>query len=401
MADLLYRNARDAADRLGQVFTPQSIAALLAESISTESDTIEHILDLGAGRGALANAMLAKHREATATLVEVDAEYATALKRDSCSRASVIHADALSNLWKSPRVPGVIVSNPPYGSLQASLEIRATIRNSGLPVPFNGVWIRGDAAFTSKAWGIAGIGTRLGLIVASPMVRDASYRPMREHFIHELRGLCVSRLNERTFRNAEVSTFLITGQRAIRRNRNVLLRRISVDGALLDEIEVGPKDAALSLDIDFHLALMRLGLKGKSISDTLGSVETAIARGSRSHKEFENLGLDAFHTCDFPEIAGPIALSGKPHDSFHVAKPGDILIPRIGSRCLVRQACVEEGYGLFTDCVYRLSVSDRDRARVWKTLNSTFGNEWRVINASGSCAKHLPIQTLLNMPLVS
>jgi hypothetical protein len=26
--------------------------------------------------------------------------------------------------------------------------------------------------------------------------------------------------------------------------------------------------------------------------------------------------------------------------------------------------------------------------------------EWRIVNASDSCAKHLPIQTLWNMPLL-
>lgn len=401
MADLRYRNARNVADRLGQVFTPPAIAALLAESIPIKSDRAEHILDLGAGRGALANAMLEKYRDATATLVEVDVGHVKALKRDSHSRTTVIQADVLGNLWECPRTPGVIVSNPPYGALQASMDVRNKIENSGLPIPFSGIWVRGDAAFAARAWGIATIGTKLGLIVASPMVRDSSYRPVREHFVHKLRGLCVTRLDEQTFRDAEVSAFLITGQKAVRRNRNVLLRKVSAEGSLLDEIEIAREDAVLSLDIDFHVALRRLGLKGKLISDTLGSVGTVITRGSRSQNDFEKLGLDAFHTCDFPDVGGPIILSGKAHDPFHIAKPGDILIPRVGSRCLVKQARVENGYGLFTDCVYRLVVSGCARTKVWKTLNSAFGAEWRLIHAGGSCAKHLPIQTLYNMPLMS
>ena len=400
MADLRYRNARDPADRLGQVFTPHAIAELLAEALSTDSECAVHVLDLGAGRGALANALLEKNRKATAVLVEVDAGHVKALKRDSCSRASVIHADALSSLWECSRLPTVIVSNPPYGALQASPETNSMIASSKLPIPLSGVWVRGDAAFVSRAWGIASMGTKLGLIVASPMIRDFRYRLTRERFVRELRGLCVTRLDERTFPNTEVSAFIITGERAVRRNRNALLRRVSADGSLLAEIEVASEDAILSLDIDFHLALQRIGLKGKSISDTLGSVGTVITRGSRSQNEFEKLGLVAFHTSDFPRKAGPIILAGKVHDSFHVAKPGDILIPRVGSRCLNRQARVEDGYGLFTDCVYRLTVGRQAMNRVWKTLDSSFGAEWRVIHAGGSCAKHLPIQTLLNMPLL-
>ena len=204
-----------------------------------------------------------------------------------------------------------------------------------------------------------------------------------------------------TFKNAEVSAYLVTGERSVRRRRKVILRKASSDGDVLEEIEVSQEDAITSLDIEHHLLLRRFGLKSGSFSETLGTVGTEINRGSRSLQEFKQLGLTAFHTTNFPIKEADIVLTGQKHNIYHVAKAGDILIPRVGSRCLDRQVRVQRGAGLFTDCVYRISASKRTQDLVWKTLNSEFGTEWRLAHADGSCAKHLPISILLGMPILS
>ena len=122
-------------------------------------------------------------------------------------------------------------------------------------------------------------------------------------------------------------------------------------------------------------------------------------RGSRSCKDFERLGLRAFHTTDFDTSRPGVHLRGASR-GYQTARSGHILIPRVGSRCLVGQTRVESGEGMFTESVYRLTVTSKDHRRVWRTLASSFGAEWRLANASGSCAKHLTVQTLATMPLV-
>ena len=400
MGNLRYRNARDVADWLGQVFTPQPIASLLAESIPANCLPIRRVLDLGAGKGALTAALLARHKHAKATLVEIDSSYVSILRTLAPKRATVTHADVLDQGWACAQGPDVVVSNPPYGTIAITREAKDMLDLSGLRIPISGNWVRGDAAFVARAWRIAALGSGLGLIVASPIVRDRAYMPLRERLIGELRGLCVTQLHEGTFRNAEVRAFLITGQRAANRCRNVHLRKAMTNGNITDEMTVSYRAAVVSLDIDYHRSLEHLGLTATDRTETLGSVGTVIVRGSRSQRDYERLGLSAFHTTDFSEAADEVILSGA-SDGFHAAKPGDILIPRVGSRCLVKQTRVRDGSGLFTDCVYRLVVGLRARPRVWKTLSSSFGADWRLANAGGSCAKHLTIQTLLTMPLLA
>ena len=401
MANLRYRHARNTADRLGQVFTPQPIAELLAVSIPVDACVVRRVLDLGAGKGALAKAVLERNSLATATLVEIDKANVPALETVFPDRTTVIQADVLKRTWQSLTHADLIVSNPPYCTIPLSLELDEILAMSGLAIPGGGgEWVRGDVAFVARVWGLAERGTGIGLIVAAPIIRDPAYRVLRQRLVGELRGLCVTQLNESTFQNAQVRAFMIAGQRTAHRRRNVLLRKARADGTIIDEIEVSYSAATTSLDIDYHQALQRIDACADTISDTLASIGASITRGSRSQRDFERLGLCAFHTTDFPGANEEIVLQGSAHKTFHSARQGDILIPRVGSRCLVRQARVSGGTGLFTDCIYRLSVDQRNHARVWKTLSSSFGAEWRIVNASGSCAKHLPIQTLWNMPLL-
>ena len=195
MANFRYRTARNEADRLGQVFTPVPIAELLADSVSIDSTRAFHVLDLGAGQGVLAHAVLARYKRSTATMVEVDDEYVSSLRVLPFKRSRVIHADVLDTGWGCEANPTVIVSNPPYGTLKASDSLKSLIESVGLAIPFDGQWVRGDAAFMARAWGLSNQGTHLGLIVASPLIRNMNYRPMRERFVRELRGLCVTQLD--------------------------------------------------------------------------------------------------------------------------------------------------------------------------------------------------------------
>jgi hypothetical protein len=297
-------------------------------------------------------------------------------------------------------VAGITLSNPPYGMLPLTESISVLLSKMDIPLPTNGGWIRGDAAFAVRAWMCSARGSSIGLIVASPLVRDHSFRKLREMLVNQLQGLCVTQLDTHVFHGAEVQAFLITGMRALSRKRNVLLRKASIDGTIVDELEIGWSAAVNRLDFDYYKAMEKIGVSSALATDTLASVGATIVRGSRSHNDFQRLGLDAFHTTDFKEFSGELTLSGQ-SQRYQLARSGDILIPRVGSRCLLNQAKVVKGAGLFTDCVYRLSVKKNASERVWRTLASSFGAEWRLANASGNCAKHLTVQTLLGMPLVS
>ncbi len=403
MKSIRYRTARDKADLLGQVFTPSSIADLLIHSINAEKNAIDNILDLGAGEGALTASALKHYTSAKALLIEIDpalAESTSSRMKLERNNSRVICASVFDNDWAIPSDLNLILSNPPYISTPLTQPIKDIITASNLSIPAYGNWIRSDLAFLAKAWEISSLGCNFGFIVASPIAKDLKFQTLRADLIGKISGLCVTQLHEKTFRNAEVQAFLISGRRAVNRRRNVLLRKALANGLIVDELEITYSEAICSLDIDYHRALHRMGLTATESLKTLASLGVEVKRGSKSLKDFERLGMDAFHTTDFIGNSSEISLRSTP-THYHLAKQGDILIPRVGSRCLIKQARVKKGQGLFTDCIYRLTARPNHIDAVWNTLNSSFGADWRLANAMGSCAKHITVQTLMGMPILS
>ena len=396
---LRHQNTENMSKALGQYFTPQPIAKLLAQQVTARRDTIRNFLDLGAGDGALAAALADLHQQTQATLIEIDPVYVKKLRMIERMNFQVLEGNALSIAPLKERAVDAVISNPPYGSIQITDELRKVVKHSKLAIGTSSNWVRGDAAFIAKTWCLAQKGCAIGLIVAASILRDSSFKEFRRRFIGEMGNISVTKLPERTFSEAEVQTYLVTGRKSLQRSRNIALLKADEYGNIIDELGINFEAGILSLDIDYHRSIQRLNLTHKAAYRTLESSGVKITRGSKSQKEFAQLGLRAFHTTDFP-TSSEITLDCT-HPRFHMAQQGDILISRVGSRCLTKQARVQQGEGLFTDCVYRLKASTSVNEKIWKTLTSEFGKEWRLVNSAGSCARHLPISTLMTMPIIA
>lgn len=397
---LRYRRANDRSDELGQIFTPDPIAKLL---VSELPKTCRNLLDLGAGKGALSRAAAARLDLSRLVLIERDHCYANWLTKNFKKTANIVHSNALDGeweqLWKEANKNIGVVSNPPYGMLALNEAQLVKLASSKLSPPAHGNWVRGDAAFLARAWELTSTGASFAFIVTAPIVAGHEYRQLRQVLVKELQNLTITQLDERTFPGAEVRAFLVNGTRGHNRRRNVLIRKADISGKIIDELTINHQAALIRLDIEFYRACERLGLTHKPTVNTLADVGTHIVRGSLSRIEFEKQGVGAFHTTDFARKGEQIELS-EAADNFRCATKGDILIPRVGSRCLTRHAMVVQGEGPYTDCVFRLRSSKNVQERIWKTISSNFGCEWREAHASGNCARHLTQTTLLSMPLL-
>ncbi len=393
-----YRPYRDQADSLGQFFTPPVFADRLIANVGEAMNAAPRILDLGAGHGALTSAAFRARPASSAQMVEIDPQRVLELEHLSQGRWRVVEADALQLPTERFDPTDLVLSNPPFGHSRLDKEAIALICRGGLVPPSVGGWMRTDAAFVAKAWSLIKSGAAVGFITASPIMTDPSFRNFRAHLLTRLRGAIATRLPSATFPGVEVSAFALTGQRAVSRNRGVVLQSVDVNGEIEREIEVSINDAINSLDINYHLALKDLRLESRHALKTLRSVGCTVRRGSRSQAEYRKLGLQAFHTSSFDSPRTGVTLRGA-RSGYNVAAVGDILVARVGTRCLDRHAQVVKGAGLFTDCVYRLAAPERHRSEVWKTLSSGFGIEWRLANAQGSCAKYITVEALLGMPI--
>jgi len=398
-AHLRFRRAKSQADLLGQVATPLPLVKRLLEALPSGC---KRIMDFGAGDGRLARAALAKCSGARALLIESDPVRAQHLL-DTRSEHEVVHevdvlrAPKLLQLRRTFGVADVFLSNPPYVERHLAPRDLQRLRDLGPGLTFGSSWARADIAFLLYGWALTAPGSFIGLVLPAPALTHARYRALRELLVAEMEGLTVSQLPSRCFTGVEVDAFLVSGIRAERAQRSVTLRLMDADGQVLESRRVSPEAAVTRLDFAAHAAALEVG---EAMPHTLASLGVEIVRGSQTNAAFRRASVDAVHTSHLAADGTTLTLGSATSGAAHrLAEEGDILVSRVGSRCLARGARVTSGAGAFTDSVYRLRAAPAVQERVWATLNSEFGRQWRTAHAVGSCAKHLPLEVLRQMPI--
>ena len=173
-----------------------------------------------------------------------------------------------------------------------------------------GGWVRRDAAFLARIWSASHKGTSVGLIVTSAIICDNAYEPYRRKLAEELSNLIITELHPKTFANAEVQAYLISGCKSVRRKRNVLLRQADLHGNIISELSVSTQQATERLDYTYHSMIQEVQLKPGQSMGSLSELGGTIVRGSRSQNVFRALGLTAFHTTDFVANSKHLKLNG-------------------------------------------------------------------------------------------
>lgn len=138
--------------------------------------------------------------------------------------------------------------------------------------------------------------------------------------------------------------------------------------------------------------------------NSLAGLGSNVTRGRYSSKKLAHQGVSHFHTTSFQHYSRPELVFDDIASEAIVsldapAKEGDILIPRVGTRCLGRAAIVVRGSKHISDCVFRISTPPKSRRELWEFFSSEAGTNWQLSLARGACAKFITQQDLLAAPL--
>jgi hypothetical protein len=138
--------------------------------------------------------------------------------------------------------------------------------------------------------------------------------------------------------------------------------------------------------------------------NSLAALGSDVTRGRYSSKKLAHHGVSHFHTTSFQHYSrAELIFEDIPSEatvSLDIpAKEGDILIPRVGTRCLGRAAIVVRGSKHISDCVFRISTPPKSRRKLWEFFSSEAGTNWQLSLARGACAKFITQQDLLAAPL--
>lgn len=398
-----YRLTHSPTERHAQILTPPSLASVLVNSVSGFGASW---LELGSGTGRIADACLREKQPSHYVGVELDAcllRHTQARSGATFLQGNVLDPRALDAMLGAELFDRV-TGNPPYG--MAALPDPAKARLASLCPGLGQVkdWVQLDLYFVLESLARLRRPGEAAFIVGAPVAEDARLMAFRRALTQAASEVECYELPPDIFeRKAEVQSYLLVAKFGKSKNCRVTLGRLVGSDLLVSDLRSIPADAAaLRMDIAFHeFAELDAGLRTKRGSRTLQELGASIVRGSRTRFQFDELGVEHFHTSDFPRKGLEVRFTNGRDFGFQTASGGDILLPRVGTRCLDRQAIVASGRRHYTESVYRLRVPAGSRDLVINWITSTTGANWRRAAAKGSCAKHVTVGTLMSMPVPS
>ncbi|WP_084545437.1 class I SAM-dependent methyltransferase [Cupriavidus malaysiensis] len=376
---------------LGQYATPADLAKLV---VSRFGNNVETAIDLGSGPGALTRALQARYPMVNVTMIDIDriGEQADVdPDRTRFLQRSVLSVGFATRIRNEFGAFDVAISNPPFVTVRSDPPRYLT---EALQSQVGAPRYRAELAFAAQALKCVGERGAAAIFMPSEILRPTDGMSTIEALLHlELEELLV--LPGRVFRHVEVDTVALIFRRRGARRKKVRLYTVSSDFSLS---YCGWKTCPEIEDLLF--SIKRPAGTG---ARTLGAIGAGVKRGRHSSSQLREMARPFFHTTSFGTTrALEVAFDSSPKfqgEEFVVAKQGDILIPRVGSRCMDKAAIVTAGARPISDCVIQLRLPDAMIGNVWDFISSEQGVIWRRSLTRGSCAKFIPQASLLSTPL--
>lgn len=363
-------------------------------------------LELGSGDGRIAKACMDARKPTEFVGVELDEQLLRA--SPAHPRARFIHGDVLTPLGLAtqlgPQLFSRATGNPPYGMQAMPLEAQRRVAELCPGIPQVLDWVQLDLYFVLESLARLCRPGEAAFIVGAPIAQDARLVAFRRALLASASEVECYELPKDVFdKKAEVQSYLLVARFGQARLTKAVVGRLSgVDLRVEAQRWIPMEEAQRRLDFGFYeFQELTFELKQRAGMSALRDLGASIVRGSRTRWQFHELGIPHFHTTDFPPDSKEVRFSRDRDHGFQFASAGDILLPRVGTRCLDKQALVTKGQRHYTEAVYRLRVAPRHHARVVEWVLGDSCTRWRQAAAKGSCAQHLTVASLLAMPVPS
>lgn len=393
------------SDILGRYYTNSYVGSILVNSMG--AIVPESVLDLGAGDGALTAAAAKKWRDATYYTVDIDKNAQSASLPELLGSSYIHHVgDALSSVVEKELglelgSADSAICNPPYIRPRWRKGFANILEDARLShvlpklkdMPAEILFIAQNLRFLKNHG-------RLGLIVPDGIIAGERFAGLRNALATEH---CIERVIElprRIFRKTEAKAHILVMSKSSEGPDEIHVQRLDESGVLSPELQIKREQAAGRLDYSFLAG--KLGKDG-SMKSRIGDVTISLSRGSFSSSQRAKCDFPVLHTTDLTSstdyVSRKFSLNFKlvKQVSFNLAKPGDILIGRVGRNFEEKVCLVKSGRIAVSDCIFILRVAPEHRDSVYLYLKSSLGRHALNCSSHGVGAKFLTVDALQNI----
>jgi len=369
-----------------------------------EHDHISSVLDLGAGEGALSASAMSRWKGAALYATEMD-DHRLGILRQKFPWASIFLTDSLS-----PRLPDIIglnstgldagVCNPPFQYLPKSQEVVSVLRDGGLTTVEKLTHFSKDMVFLFQYLRMLRKGGYLSIVLPESIIANENFTLIREWLLSNHGVESILELPKNAFANIEAQTHILTLKKNGVSGNFVLLGKASNQGRIMGLIRVNPGDLVKRMDYSYH----HWAVSGKNSSVrtiSLRELDVQILRGRSSKKLLKSQNRPFLHTSDLCDAHPglPISLQKNALSQAPVALPGDIILARVGTRCIGRVGFVVSGAATISDCLFIVRSHRKWQKKLLNEFISPYGKKWIDAHSKGVGASFLSKKDLLNFPL--
>jgi type I restriction enzyme M protein len=400
------------SDRLGRYYTKSNVGSLLVGHMSGVQPTC--VLDLGAGSGALSRAAANRWNKAHLVTVDIDLRSRHHLTDVAASGQRHLHirADALDRtlperIRKKVTAIDTAICNPPFVTPVWRTAFGEILEDAGLSgcIPVSGT-VDAALVFLAQNLRVLHANGTLGIILPDTLACAAKYQLFREKLLARYCVHRAIRLTRYSFKNTDALAHIVIISKGGDNTGLVSLQMMPNSAGEAPEVKVDVEQAAKRLDHVYH-SQPKQPIRRHHYRTRLGDV-SEIARGTITSAERRNLLFPVVHTsdldggkfrqwCDLRLNSPPPSFCPDRH--LIQARPGDILIARVGRNLEGKIVGVHFGEPVLTDCVYRIRAPKRFRQGILEQLGGEQGRTWLESRTYGVSAKHLTKADLADFPL--
>lgn len=385
-------------DDLGQHMTPTRIAALVCRELP---DGIGAAVDLAVGHGDLLLPLRERWPDIRLHGIDCDPARLNCAIRSLGKTATVLGDGLTTKLpLRLARSGGYFaaVCNPPFLPLVGTAHTDRLIAEAFPGVTSRHGLRRQEIAFFARALLEARVRRGwVAIILPSAIASGLQYAPYRKSLMETYRVTKAIEIREGRFRDTEATTVLLIINAGARPTGDVAISRYDLVTDTLQPVHQGSVSSSERLDATYWQAAHL----HKSASPTLRQVGAEISRGTRSRAEAARKRQRLLHTTDLSRMTTRrVVLESKRCGRGDVlAEPGDILLPRTGTRVRWEPVEVARGTAPISDHVLRIRAPRQVRRAVWASFCHPNFQVWLQSVSKGVCATVLTKQELLDMPL--
>lgn len=344
-------------------------------------------LDLGFGAGGLLYA--ARRRWPNINLAGVDLDE----KNIQTAKSSIIDAvnlnvfsfDLPDIIEKHFGTIDILISNPPFFSKKLDFECLKILKASGLInfISDKNKTVPAELIFLAQNLRILSEHSEIGIILPAGLISGERWKKLREHLFSRYKISNITQLPENSFKGTEAQTFIVNISKKTdsKSNKTVSLSHVSKKEGIIINLNQAFERADYSYYERKKTDIYKLNLCTDDFH---------IFRGTTSYKILKERNYDFIHTTKMPIFPKKINLINQPINGDKNICKGDIILARVGRRCLGRVSYVSGGSLPISDCIIAIRPKNkRIGSLIWSKISSKYAIEYMKNTSLGVGAQYI------------